>query len=186
MRGRQVLQIQRDTGKSLILSFGSRVKTLQKKYSAFQNAKISVLIASARASRRGRFAVVTERWRGLRWAAAASGDPHQTKRWQRTAKSCGPGAATLASSRWSDRSATVAKQAAHRGEHEISRQTIARGKPGCPGCTLSNPCAFSRTFRTRAAGAVGARLSLRPLFKRGPTRLQSSGENRAVRRRACV
>jgi len=36
----------------------------------------------------------------------------------RTAKSCGPGAATLASSRVvSPTSATVAKQAAHRGEH---------------------------------------------------------------------
>ena len=27
--------------------------------------------------------------------------------------------------------ATVAKEAAHRGEHEISRKAIARGKPGC-------------------------------------------------------
>jgi len=26
--------------------------------------------------------------------------------------------------------ATVAKEAAHRGEHDISRKTIARGKPG--------------------------------------------------------
>jgi len=31
--------------------------------------------------------------------------------------------------------ATVAKQAAHRGEHEGNRQTIARGKPGRSGCT---------------------------------------------------
>jgi len=30
---------------------------------------------------------------------------------------------------------TVAKKAAHRGEHEGSRKTIARGKPGCLGCT---------------------------------------------------
>jgi hypothetical protein len=28
-----------------------------------------------------------------------------------------------------DPSATVAKEAAHRGEHEISRKPIARGKP---------------------------------------------------------
>jgi hypothetical protein len=53
--------------------------------------------------------------------------------------------------------ATVARNAAHRGEHEISRKTIARGKPGCPGCTCSsNPCAF---FRTRGYGR-----SRRPAF----------------------
>jgi hypothetical protein len=31
--------------------------------------------------------------------------------------------------------ATVTKNAAHRGEHEGNRKTIARGKPGCLGCT---------------------------------------------------
>ena len=31
--------------------------------------------------------------------------------------------------------ATVTKNAAHRGEHEVSRKAIARGKPGCLGCT---------------------------------------------------
>src|SRR5437763_487733 len=35
------------------------------------------------------------------------------------------------------------------------------------------------------AGAVGTRLSLRPLFSRGPTNLQSSGEI-APRERACM
>src|SRR5436190_8844926 len=30
---------------------------------------------------------------------------------------------------------TVTINAAHRGEHEGNRQTIARGKPGCLGCT---------------------------------------------------
>src|SRR5215470_12557107 len=52
----------------------------------------------------------------------------RTKALQRTAKSCGPGAATLASSRRNDLPVTVAKQAAHRGEHEVSRKTIARSK----------------------------------------------------------
>jgi len=40
--------------------------------------------------------------------------------WQRTAKSCGPGAATLASIRPAcSGSATVTIKAAHRGEHEV-------------------------------------------------------------------
>jgi hypothetical protein len=52
---------------------------------------------------------------------------------------------------------TVARNAAHRGEHEISRNTIARGKPGCLGCTCSSyPRAF---FRTRGYGR-----SRRPAF----------------------
>src|SRR5215510_3293729 len=71
---------------------------------------------------------------GMRWAAAASGDLHRTKTLQRTAKSCGPGAATLASIRpGCAGAATVTKKAAHRGEHEANRQTIARGKPGLSG-----------------------------------------------------
>jgi hypothetical protein len=91
--------------------------------------------------------------------AAASGDLHRTKRLQRTAKSCGPGAATLASSRWSDPEATVAKQAAHRGEHEGNRKTIARGKSGLSRLYLSNPCAFFHYQRTRCCGR-----SRRPAF----------------------
>src|SRR5689334_22056633 len=54
----------------------------------------------------------------------------RAKRSRRTAKSCGPGAATLASScpvspgwrRWQERPL-------HRGEHEAVVKTIARGKP---------------------------------------------------------
>jgi hypothetical protein len=98
------------------------------------------------------------------------------KRSRRTAKSCGPGAATLASSRWSDRSATVAKQAVHRGEHEVSRKAIARGKPGCLGCTCQNRVHSFVTLAHGAAGASSARLSLRPLRRRGTMRLQNSGE----------
>jgi hypothetical protein len=50
------------------------------------------------------------------------------------AKSCGPGAATLALSfRVMIPAATVAKEPVHRGEHDISVKTIARGMPGCLG-----------------------------------------------------
>jgi hypothetical protein len=48
----------------------------------------------------GRFAVVTKRWAWDAMDAVASGDLHRTKTSQRTAKSCGPGAATLALRWW--------------------------------------------------------------------------------------
>jgi hypothetical protein len=49
----------------------------------------------------------------------------------RTAKSCGPDTPTLVSSLAEVfRGMTVAKKPGHRGEHEGSRKTIARGKPG--------------------------------------------------------
>jgi hypothetical protein len=41
---------------------------------------------------------------------------------------------------------------------------------------LSNPCAFFLLSAHGAAGAVGVRLSLRPLSERGTTNLQNPGE----------
>jgi hypothetical protein len=81
-------------------------------------------------------AIVTLAWHGLRWTLAASGDLHWTKTRQRTAKSCGPGAATLASIHaaqwWRGNGDNKGRSP---GRARISRQTIARGKPGCLGCT---------------------------------------------------
>src|SRR3979490_1393848 len=84
-----------------------------------------------------------------RWIAGRVGErpvsDHQAsgrEMLQRTAKSCGPDASTLASSLaearsaqpgWtkpSIRKATVAKEPDRRGEHEISRKTIACGNVG--------------------------------------------------------
>src|SRR6266516_5557502 len=80
----------------------------------------------------GRFAIVTMRWAGMRWTLWRQARfSRRTKTPRRTAKSCGPGAAMLALSLWSDPQVTVANKPAHRGEHEVSRKTIARGKPGC-------------------------------------------------------
>jgi hypothetical protein len=63
------------------------------------------------------------------------------------------------------------------GRARISRNTIARGKPGCPGCTCSlTRVLFCSTLAHGTAGAVGARLSLRPLSERGTTNWQHSGE----------
>ena len=111
-------------------------------------------------------------------AAASGGFTHAgRKRWQRTAKSCGPGAATLASIRPACAgTATVTIKAAHRGEHEVSRKAIARGRPGCLGCTCQTRVHSLLLSAHGAAGAVGARLSLRPLSERGTTRLQDSGK----------
>ena len=64
-------------------------------------------------------------------AAASGGFARRTKRPQRTAKSCGPGAATVASIRPACAGlATVTINAAHRGEHEGNRSNHCAGKAG--------------------------------------------------------
>ena len=59
-----------------------------------------------------------------------------TKRWQRTAKSQGPGAATVASIPaglcWRGNGDNKRRSP---GRLRISRKAVARGKPGCPGRT---------------------------------------------------
>jgi hypothetical protein len=54
----------------------------------------------------------------------------------RTAKSCGPDASTLALSWRSYPLTTVTNKPDHRGEHEGTRKTIARGMPGDSGVTV--------------------------------------------------
>jgi hypothetical protein len=77
--------------------------------------------------------------------------------------------------------ATGTRKAASPGRARISRKTIARGKPGCLGCTCQNRVHSFATFAHGAAGAVGARLSLRPLTSEGQrdctTRAKSSRGN---------
>ena len=53
------------------------------------------------------------------------------------------------------------------GRARISRKTIARGKPGCLGCTCQSRVRSFSTIAHGAAGAVGARLSLCPLEGEG-------------------
>src|SRR6266436_7472335 len=88
------------------------------------------------------------------------------RRLLRTAKSCGPDAPTLASS---SRSCvgptgfrqnlalrmTVAKEPGHRGEHDISRKTIACGNAGRFRCTRCYSCAFYHYKCTRGRGCQG-------------------------------
>jgi hypothetical protein len=75
--------------------------------------------------------IVTIRWaRDAMDAAASGGFARRTKRPQRTAKSCGPGAATVASILsglcWGGNGDNKRRSP---GRARISRQTIARGKP---------------------------------------------------------
>jgi hypothetical protein len=70
---------------------------------------------------------------------------------------------------------TVTIKAAHRGEHEVNRKAIARGKPGCLGCTCQTRVRSLLPIAHGDAGAVGARLSLRPLWFRGTMKMQTSG-----------
>ena len=63
--------------------------------------------------------------------AAASGERMRAGRMMlmRTAKSCRSDAPMLASSLANFRGTTVSNKPGHRGEHEVSRKTIAQGEP---------------------------------------------------------
>jgi hypothetical protein len=110
--------------------------------------------------------------------AAASGEQQRAGRMAltRTAKSCRSGAPMPASSLREHAQATVSNKPGHRGEHEVSRKTIARGMPGRSGVTVvTNSCVCF--FTHEAAGALGTRHSLRPLFsERRNSFCKNSGE----------
>ena len=70
---------------------------------------------------------------------------------------------------------TVTKNAAHRGEHEVSRKAIARGKSGCLGCTCSPcPCASHMGCPCAPAHGIYGR-SQRPAFP-APSAVQRDNE----------
>src|SRR5206468_10542515 len=97
---------------------------------------------------------------------------------KRTAKSCGSSAAVLA---LSPREAKLlggdgGKRAVLREEHEVSRKATAQGRPECSSCPVCS-CAFLFAQIAReTAGAASTRSSLRPLFRRGQTKMQTSGD----------
>src|SRR5258705_7947172 len=72
---------------------------------------------------------------------------------------------------------TVSNKPGHRGEREVSRKTIARGMPGLLRCTCGD---YTRVFfiTHEAAGALGTRHSLRPLFSLGERSCKTSGAPR--------
>ena len=73
-------------------------------------------------SHRGAYHDRHERWRGMRWTRQYRRRTIPT----RTAKPCGPGAPTLASSLRGNLQATVATKPGHRGERGISRKPLRR------------------------------------------------------------
>src|SRR5438552_6346364 len=95
---------------------------------------------------------------------------------KRTAKSCGPGAAMLALSLWSNSQVTVAKKPAHRGERDISRKTIAQGMSECFRCPVCSCAPTVQFLAHETAGAACTRHSLRPLFRGRQKNLHHSGE----------
>jgi len=67
------------------------------------------------------------------------------------------------------------------GRARISRPTIARGRPGCPGCTCQTRVRSCYKLHTVLAGAAGARPSLRPLIGERANEMHNSGEKPAAR-----
>src|SRR6478672_6987479 len=112
--------------------------------------------------------------------AAASGEQVRAGRMalMRTAKSCGSDAPMPASSLRSEAQATVSKKQGHRGEHEVSRKTIARGMPGRSGVTVVTTlmCLF---YCTRGCGRIE-----RPAFP-APSEFQKAGRSWQTSREAC-
>src|SRR5882672_3465711 len=85
---------------------------------------------------------------------------------ERTAKSCGPDVAVLASMHMEATASWGATEAKEpfSGEHDISRKAIAQGRPDalrCPVCSCA--LCFVQSAR-ETAGAARTRSSLRPLF----------------------
>ena len=98
----------------------------------------------------------------------------------RTAKSCGPDAAVLASSFWevSFSGATVAKEPFTGESTKYAVKPLRReGRMLSAGPVCS--CAhFLVHIAHETAGAARTRSSLRPLFSGGPTTMQASGDQR--------
>jgi hypothetical protein len=79
---------------------------------------------------------------------------------------------------------TVTRRIRRRGEHGISRKTIAQGRRNAPTVPVCS-CAFSFVhFARETAGAASTRRSLRPLLF-GRNDLQSPGETRRGNAEVC-
>ena len=99
---------------------------------------------------------------------------------KRTAKSCGSGAAVLALSPGEAKllADDGGKRAVLRGEHEVSRKAIAQGRPECSRCPVCSCAVLFAQIARETAGAASTRSSLRPLFRRGQAKMQTSGAMR--------
>src|SRR6266567_4842019 len=102
-----------------------RVQPSRKKYFASRLGRNRFIDSVVPAHQEGRIAIVTDVGLGMRWTQGVEAQSLRGRATLlRTAKSCGPGAPTLALSsqrRFRVLRATVAKEPGHRGEREISR-----------------------------------------------------------------
>ncbi len=104
---------------------------------------------------------------------------------KRTAKSCRSGAPMLASSLREEAQATVSNKPGHRGEREVSRKPLrgeCRVESGVTVVTNSCVCFFTH----EAAGALGIRHSLRPLFSERAKQFCKTRAQRAARSRCFI
>jgi len=113
--------------------------------------------ALSRPHQEGRIAIVTNVEAGC---GGRGGDARRAAP-TRTAKSCGPGAPTLASRSWTNSRTTVAKEP---GTKETVK-TIAQGMPDFFGEPVVTMLVCFIHFAREAAGATGARHSLCPVLE---------------------
>src|SRR5216684_9409570 len=73
--------------------------------------------------------------------------------------------------------ATVARKPGHRGEREVSRKTIAQGRPDASAEPVCSCAPFYVQLAHETAGAARTRLSLRPLFSGGTNVLAKLGQS---------
>src|SRR5439155_11782675 len=77
------------------------------------------------------------------------------------------------------------KRAVHRGERAISRKAIAQGRPECSRCPVCSCAVLFAQIARETAGAASTRSSLRPLFSRRATKMQTSDAMRREIAKAC-
>ena len=155
------------------------------KYFRLRSTQISSLIRTV-PSHRG--ALRTSRNAGRDAVdAAVSGEQQRAGRMmpKRTAKSCRSDAPMQASSLREAAQATVSNKPGHRGEHEVSRKTIARGMPGRSGVTVVTTlvCLF---FCTRGCGCIARPAFPAPSDIRGRNVFGKPRADRAARSRNCA
>src|SRR5258708_1194516 len=101
----------------------------------------------------------------------------------RTAKSCRSDAPMLASSLANFRGTRVQKKPGQRGEREVSRKTIAQGRPGLLRCTCGDYARVLYLFRTRGRGCIGHPAFPAPSVYRGANGSCKPRAHRAARMR---
>jgi len=108
----------------------------------------------------------------MRWTLVVRKDERASRR---TAKSCGPDASTLASRRRDDPPITVTKSPIAGESTKETVKPVAQGRPGVFRWTCGGLVSRA-SFARGAAGALGTRLSLRPLVFEGQRFAQELGQ----------